>query len=101
MNHTPDPIDIHVGARIRLRRLQAGFSQKEVADPLGITFQQLQKYEKGANRISASMMVRAAQKLDVSIGYFVQGLDGLPEGSGDAEQDIQALRAAAAVRKSA
>ena len=93
----PDPIDVHVGARIRLRRKQIGISQAQLGEALGLTFQQIQKYEKGQNRISASMMVRAAQKLDVAVGYFVEGLEGLPEGSGDAEQDIQALKAADAV----
>ena len=67
----PDPIDIAVGARIRTRRRAAGFSQTQLAESLGITFQQVQKYERGANRVSASMLVRIAAKLETSVGILV------------------------------
>ena len=58
----PDPIDVAVGARIRNRRLWLGLSQTQLADALGVTFQQVQKYERGANRVSASMLVKSAVK---------------------------------------
>jgi len=61
----PDPIDVLVGQRIRARRKVLGMTQTTLAEALGLTFQQVQKYERGANRISASMLVRAARRLDV------------------------------------
>ena len=67
----PDQIDIAVGARIRIRRRWLGLSQTQLANALGITFQQVQKYEKGANRVSASMLVKAAQALDTSVAALV------------------------------
>jgi transcriptional regulator with XRE-family HTH domain len=67
----PDPIDIAVGARIRTRRRATGFSQTQLAESLGITFQQVQKYERGANRVSASMLVRIAAKLETSVAALV------------------------------
>jgi transcriptional regulator with XRE-family HTH domain len=63
----PDPIDVAVGARIRLLRRSRGISQSKLAEGLGLTFQQVQKYERGANRVSASMLVKAAHALDVPI----------------------------------
>ena len=71
----PDPIDVAVGARIRTRRRSLGLSQTELAEALGITFQQVQKYERGANRVSASMLVRIATRLDTTVGALV-GEDG-------------------------
>lgn len=73
--HGPDPIDIHVGAMIRLRRKQLSISQDSLAKHLGLTFQQVQKYERGANRVSASMLYRIAGKLNASIASFFDGLD--------------------------
>lgn len=67
----PDPIDVAVGHRIRVRRKWLGISQSTLADHLGVSFQQVQKYERGANRVSASMLVRIAQKLDTSVGELV------------------------------
>ena len=72
---TPDPIDIEVGARVRIRRRWLGLSQTELAKALGITFQQVQKYERGSNRISASMLVKIGARLDVTVGALV-GEDG-------------------------
>ena len=69
------PVDRHVGARLRLLRLQRGLSQKDIAEGLGLTFQQVQKYENGANRISASKLFEIAAVLDVSIADFFAGLD--------------------------
>ncbi|MGA0603817.1 helix-turn-helix domain-containing protein [Caulobacter sp. KR2-114] len=67
----PDPIDVSVGARIRIRRRWLGLSQTQLATGLGITFQQVQKYEKGANRISASMLVKAANILETTVAALV------------------------------
>ena len=72
----PNPVDIHVGRRVRIRRVLVGLSQTALADQLGLTFQQLQKYESGANRISASRLWQIAQILDVPISWFFEGLDG-------------------------
>ena len=71
----PDPIDVAVGARIRIRRRWLGFSQTQLANALGITFQQVQKYERGANRVSASMLVKIATKLETTVAALV-GEDG-------------------------
>lgn len=67
-----DMVDIHVGERVRTRRLLAGLSQDAFASYLGVTFQQIQKYEKGANRISASRLYRIARVLDAPITYFFE-----------------------------
>ena len=71
----PDPIDVAVGARVRIRRRWLGFSQTQLANALGITFQQVQKYERGANRVSASMLVKIAAKLETTVAALV-GEDG-------------------------
>ena len=72
----PDPIDLHVGAQVRARRILLGLSQEKLAEGLGITFQQVQKYERGSNRISASRLYNIGQLLDVPITYFYDGVDG-------------------------
>jgi transcriptional regulator with XRE-family HTH domain len=66
----PNPIDVHVGSRVRLRRTLLGISQERLADAIGLTFQQVQKYEKGANRVSSSRLVDLANALDVAVPYF-------------------------------
>ena len=66
----PNPIDIHVGNRIRMRRLLLGMNQETLANALGLTFQQVQKYEGGANRVSASRLSAMAEILNVPISYF-------------------------------
>lgn len=71
----PDPIDVHVGRRVRIRRVLQGLSQSALAEQLELTFQQLQKYEKGTNRISASKLWRIAQALDAPIAWFFEGID--------------------------
>lgn len=70
----PSSVDIHVGARVRLRRRFCRMTQDQLAQALGTTFQQVQKYEKGANRICAGRLWRAAQALDVPVAYFFDGL---------------------------
>lgn len=72
----PDPVDVHVGARLRAMRLGKGLSQTALANAVGVTFQQIQKYEKGVNRISASMLYGIARALAVSLTAF---FDGLPD----------------------
>jgi transcriptional regulator with XRE-family HTH domain len=66
----PNPIDKHVGSRVRLRRVLSNMSQEKLGDALGITFQQVQKYEKGTNRIGASRMQHISQILGVPVAYF-------------------------------
>ena len=68
----PHPVDVHVGHRLRMRRTLLGMSQEKVAEALGLTFQQLQKYEKGANRISASRLSELTQILDVPVSFFFE-----------------------------
>lgn len=77
---TPDPIDVHVGAAIRDRRIALGLNQSQLGRALGVTFQQVQKYEKGTNRVSASMMFRAAAELGVKPGDFFPVGDWMPSG---------------------
>lgn len=68
-------VDVHVGRRLRIRRVIQGMSQTALAEQLGLTFQQLQKYESGANRVSASRLWQIAQILDVPVQWFFMGLD--------------------------
>jgi transcriptional regulator with XRE-family HTH domain len=73
---TANPIDAHVGSRLRMRRLMLGMSQEKLGEAFGLTFQQVQKYEKGMNRISASRLQQASQILDVSVPFFFEGAPG-------------------------
>jgi transcriptional regulator with XRE-family HTH domain len=66
----PNPIDVHVGTRVRLRRTLLGMSQEKLGDALGLTFQQVQKYERGANRIGASRLFDLSRVLDVPVSFF-------------------------------
>lgn len=66
-------IDKHIGARIRMRRHELGISQEKLAQPLGLTFQQVQKYENATNRVSGSRMAQIAAILDVDVGFFYEG----------------------------
>ena len=75
----PNPIDVHVGSRIRLRRTLLGISQEALAQAIGLTFQQVQKYEKGVNRVSSSRLVDMANALDVEIPYFFQEMSASVE----------------------
>ncbi len=78
MKKLPNPTDKHVGARVRMRRLMLDMSQTKLADALGITFQQVQKYEKGANRISASRLQQISNVLQVPAPFFFEGLPRYP-----------------------
>lgn len=71
----PHPIDVYVGTKIRLTRAARGISQQQLSDMLSISFQQLQKYERGINRISASRLWEISQALGVKISYFFEGAD--------------------------
>ena len=70
------PVDVHVGKRVRHRRWMVGMTQQQLGDIVGIKFQQIQKYETGMNRISASRLWDIAQALDVSISFFFEGFEG-------------------------
>ena len=70
MTNKPDPIDAHVGSRVRLRRTLLGMSQSKLGDKLGLTFQQIQKYERGANRIASSRLYKLSKILDVPVAFF-------------------------------
>ncbi len=72
----PNPIDTHVGSRVRLRRNMLGMSQEKLGDALGITFQQIQKYEKGANRVGASRLQAIANVLSVPVSFFFDDAPG-------------------------
>ena len=71
---SPNPVDLHVGGRIRMKRKVLGVSQERLAEALGLTFQQVQKYERGANRVSASKLYEVARFLQAPISYFFEGL---------------------------
>jgi transcriptional regulator with XRE-family HTH domain len=99
---TPNPVDVHVGQRLRQRRVLVGLSQEKLARMVGITFQQVQKYERGANRIVASRLFELAKVLDVPVSYFFDELSakaandtdaGPAAGTGDAaSHDVMAER---------
>lgn len=72
----PDPVDIHVGKRLRLRRTLLGMSQEQLAAAVGVTFQQIQKYERGSNRVSASRLYDIARVLGVEISFFFEDING-------------------------
>jgi len=71
----PHPVDVHVGARVRLRRTLLGMSQEKLGDALGLTFQQVQKYERGTNRIGASRLYHLSRVLDVPVQFFFDEFD--------------------------
>ena len=74
----PNPTDKHVGARVRMRRMMLAMSQEKLGDALGLTFQQVQKYEKGANRIGASRLQQISQILQVPVSFFFDGAPSAP-----------------------
>ncbi len=74
LQRKPNPVDIHVGSRIRMRRRVMGLSQDDLASQLGLTFQQVQKYERGTNRVSASKLFGIAVVLQAPVSYFFDGL---------------------------
>src|SRR5512144_842915 len=74
----PNPIDKHVGSRVRMRRMMLSMSQEKLGDALGLTFQQVQKYEKGTNRIGASRLQQIAHILQVPVSFFFEGAPHVP-----------------------
>lgn len=78
----PHPIDVHVGSRVRLRRTLLGMSQEKLGEALGLTFQQVQKYERGANRIGSSRLFELSQILDVPVSFFFDDAPMATEGEG-------------------
>jgi transcriptional regulator with XRE-family HTH domain len=72
----PNPVDRHVGSRVRMRRLMVGMSQEKLGDALGLTFQQIQKYEKGTNRIGASRLQQISEILQVPVSFLFEGAPG-------------------------
>src|SRR6056297_3651633 len=88
----PHPVDVHVGKRIRHRRWLVGMTQQQLAEAVGIKFQQIQKYETGANRVSASRLWDIAEALDVDVSFFFEGL----EHGGDAKRPTNGAASAPA-----
>ena len=84
----PNPIDRHVGLRIRMRRKELGISQERLAESIGLTFQQVQKYERATNRVSASKLWEMAKALSTSVAYFYEGL-GEPATPGAPSEPMQ------------
>jgi len=82
-----DPVDVHVGSRVRLRRTLLGLSQEKLGEAVGLTFQQIQKYERGANRIGASRMYDLAHVLDVPAAYFFEEIPDEIKKRDDRPQD--------------
>jgi transcriptional regulator with XRE-family HTH domain len=78
----PNPVDRHVGLRIRMRRKELGISQERLAESIGLTFQQVQKYERAANRVSASKLWEMSRALSTNISYFYEGLGDVIEPPG-------------------
>ena len=87
----PNPVDIHVGSRVRLRRTLVGMSQEKLGEAVGLTFQQIQKYERGANRIGSSRLYQFSQVLDVPISFFFDDMPpeitGIMPGPHESRQD--------------
>ena len=85
----PNPVDRHVGLRIRMRRKELGISQEKLAEAVGLTFQQIQKYERAANRVSASKLWDIARALQTTIAYFYEGLTEMSEAADLPRANIQ------------
>lgn len=85
----PNPIDVHVGHQIRQRRATLGVSQEQLAGVLGLSFQQVQKYERGVNRVGASRLHDLARALDVPIGYFFEDAPGARPGQSGGMRETQ------------
>ena len=88
----PNPVDVHVGSRVRLRRNMLGLSQEKLGEAIGLTFQQVQKYERGANRIGASRLLELSRVLDVPVAFFYDETDpvrapAIPQGFAEAPQE--------------
>lgn len=82
----PNPIDVHVGSRVRLRRTLLGMSQERLGEAIGLTFQQVQKYERGANRVGASRLYDLSRVLDVPVSYFFEEIASEVASAADARR---------------
>lgn len=91
MSEGPDPIDVYVGHRVRARRKMLGLSQTQLGDELGVTFQQVQKYERGTNRIGSSRLFRMSTSLDVPVAYFFEGAETKLPGYAEAKDSIEGV----------
>ena len=91
LQRPPNPVDVHVGGRIRMRRRVMGLSQEMLADALQLTFQQVQKYERGSNRVSASKLFGTAHVLQVPVSYFFEGLPqpGRAQGEAASAEEVE------------
>lgn len=96
MKKIPNPIDKHVGSRVRMRRVLLGMSQEKLGEALGLTFQQVQKYEKGTNRIGASRLQQISKSLNVPPAYFFEGAPSFDAASSDAFTHSAAAEAGSA-----
>ena len=83
MKKIPNPIDKHVGSRVRMRRMMLAMSQEKLGDALDLTFQQVQKYEKGTNRIGASRLQAISNTLQVPVSFFFEGAPNMPGHTGN------------------
>ena len=101
-SENPDPIDIHVGSRLRMRRNLVGLSQEQLGKSLGLTFQQIQKYERGINRMGSSRLFQIAKTLSVPVAYFFEDLPSQISASapGFAEGEQAPLEGAASSQES-
>jgi transcriptional regulator with XRE-family HTH domain len=90
----PNPIDVHVGTRVRLRRTLLGMSQEKLGEAIGLTFQQVQKYERGANRIGASRLFDLGRVLDVPVSFFFDDMSAEGIAMRSAGEDMATLPAA-------
>ena len=88
----PDPVDVEVGHRIRIERLSRGLSQTALANQLGVTFQQVQKYEKGVNRVGAGRLTKIAEVLGVPVSTFFSGKEVLESEQGRSSDDTSPLK---------
>jgi transcriptional regulator with XRE-family HTH domain len=95
----PNPTDKHVGARVRMRRMMLGMSQEKLGDALGLTFQQVQKYEKGTNRVSASRLTHIAKALKIPVSALISAeSESSPEVGSEAGSDFEFLAQPGAIR---
>ncbi len=88
MKKSPSDVDRHIGTRIRARRTAIGMSQEKLGEALGLTFQQVQKYEKGTNRVGSGRLVEVGRALGVPVQYFFEGLPEQPEARSSTERAL-------------
>lgn len=94
----PHPTDVHVGRRVREARVAKGMSQTDLGNSLGVSFQQVQKYEKGTNRIGASRLLQTSKSLSVPVEYFFDGLDEVEDTEGVANAKLSRKAIATATK---